>query len=63
MMNNFLFKRIDNSALVTFRIIFGLLITLEAWGAIFTGWVRKTLVEPSFTFNFIGLDFLQPLPG
>ncbi|WP_127846732.1 HTTM domain-containing protein [Psychroflexus aestuariivivens] len=62
-MNKFLFRRIDNSALVAFRIIFGLLITLEAWGAIVTGWVRKTLVEPIFTFNFIGLDFLQPLPG
>lgn len=62
-MNNWLFKHIDNSALIIFRIIFGLLCFLESIGAIFTGWVRRTLVEPDFTFNFIGFEFLQPLPG
>ncbi len=62
-MHNFLFKHIDNSALVIFRIIFGFLIFLESVGAIFTGWIKRTLIEPDFTFNFIGFDFLQPLPG
>ncbi|WP_336067932.1 HTTM domain-containing protein [Mesoflavibacter sp. CH_XMU1404-2] len=63
MLNKFLFKQIDNSSLIVFRIIFGLLCFLESVGAIFTGWVTRTLVEPKFTFNFIGFDFLQPLPG
>ncbi len=63
MLNKWLFKHIDNSSLVVFRIIFGLLCFLESVGAIFTGWVKKTLVEPEFTFNFIGLDWLQPLSG
>jgi hypothetical protein len=36
---------------------------LESVGAIFTGWVSKTLVEPKFTFSFIGFEALQPLPG
>ena len=62
-MNKFLFKQIDNTGLVLFRAVFGLLITLEAFGAIATGWVRTTLAEPSFTFNFIGFDFLQYLQG
>lgn len=62
-MNNFLFRNIDNSSLIVFRIIFGLLCFLESVGAIFTGWVDRTLTEPQFTFNFIGFDFLQPLPG
>jgi hypothetical protein len=62
-MNKLLFKQVDNSPLIVFRILFGLLIALEAWGAIATGWVRRTLVEPQFTFNFIGFDFIQPLPG
>lgn len=62
-LDKFLFKRIDNAPLVVFRIIFGLLITLEAFGAIATGWVRSTLVDPQFTFTFIGFEFLQPLPG
>lgn len=61
--NNFLFKKIDNINLVLFRTIFGMLITLEAFGAIALGWVRYTLVDPPFTFNFIGFDFLQHLQG
>ncbi|NBC57075.1 MAG: HTTM domain-containing protein, partial [Bacteroidetes bacterium] len=62
-MKNILFKRVDNSPLILFRIIFGFLIAAEAWGAIATGWIKRTLIEPEFTFNFIGFDFLQPLPG
>ena len=58
-----LFTQIDNTGLVLFRIAFGLLITIEAFGAIATGWLRRTLVEPEFTFNFIGFEWLQPLPG
>ncbi len=63
MLNKFLFKHIDNSSLIVFRIIFGLLCFLESVGAIFTGWIRRTLVDPEFTFSFIGFEWLQPLPG
>ncbi|MEO9892349.1 HTTM domain-containing protein [Aurantibacter sp.] len=63
MVNKILYTKIDNSPLIIFRIFFGLLIALESYGAIITGWVRNTLVDPIFTFNFIGFDWLQPLPG
>lgn len=62
-MNKFLFKHIDNSGLIIFRIVFGLLCFLEAFGAVLTGWIRRTLIEPDFTFSFIGFEWLQPLPG
>ncbi len=62
-MVKFLFTRIDNSALIVFRIAFGLLIFLESVGAIFTGWVERNLMQPKFTFSFIGFEWLQPLPG
>ncbi|MFK7831892.1 MAG: HTTM domain-containing protein [Winogradskyella sp.] len=62
-MTKFLFKHIDNSGLVVFRIFFGLLCFLESVGAVITGWVTRTLVEPKFTFSFIGFEWLQPLPG
>ncbi|MDO1501938.1 HTTM domain-containing protein [Winogradskyella maritima] len=62
-MKQFLNKPIDNSGLIVFRILFGLLCFLESAGAIATGWVRRNLVEPEATFNFIGFDFLQVLQG
>lgn len=62
-MNKILFKHIDNSALIVFRICFGLLCFLESVGAIATGWVHATLIKPRFTFSFIGFEWLQPLPG
>lgn len=62
-MHKFFFKHIDNSGLIIFRIVFGLLCFLESVGAVFTGWVKRTLVEPEFTFSFIGFEWLQPLPG
>ncbi|NAY92629.1 HTTM domain-containing protein [Muricauda sp. JGD-17] len=63
MLDRFLFRRIDNAQLVVFRICYGFLVSAECYGAIITGWVRKTLVEPKFTFSFIGFEWLQPLPG
>jgi len=62
-MNKFLFRYIDNTGLVLFRVVFGLLISIESFGAIATGWVRQNLVEPEYTFNFIGFEFLQSLLG
>lgn len=62
-MNRLLFTRIDNSPLLLFRMGFGVLVALECFGAIATGWVRRNLIEPEFTFTFIGFEWLQPLPG
>ncbi len=58
-----LFKAIDNSPLIVFRILFGFLIACESFGAILTGWVKRVLIDPQFTFSFIGFEWLQPLPG
>lgn len=63
MLNQFLFKKIDNSPLILFRIFFGILIACECYGAILTGWVKSNLIEPKFNFSFIGFQWLQPLPG
>jgi len=56
-------RPVDNSPLIVFRIIFGLLICLEAWGAILTGWVHKAFIHPDYTFPFIDFSWLTPLPG
>lgn len=59
----YLFEKVDNGKLIVFRIFFGLLMTIESWGAIATGWVSETFVDVSFTFNFIGFDWTQQLLG
>lgn len=58
-----LFKPVDNAALVLFRMFLGVLIFAESFGAIATGWVHTNLIAPGFTFSYIGLEWLQPLPG
>jgi hypothetical protein len=58
-----LFKAIDNSPLVVFRIFFGFLVACESFGAILTGWVKRILIDPQVTFSFIGFEWLKPLPG
>ena len=58
-----LFDRIDNSSLVAFRIGLGFMFFAESWGAILTGWVRVNMIEPKYHFGFIGLDWIDPLPG
>ncbi|NJM79755.1 MAG: HTTM domain-containing protein [Flavobacterium sp.] len=62
-MKSFLFKSIDNSPLIAFRIFFGFLLACESFGAIATGWVKLVFIEPQFTFSFIGFEWLQPLEG
>ncbi len=62
-MNQKLFTPIDNAPLIVFRIFFGLLLFAESIGAILTGWVKANFIDPEFTFSYIGLEWLQPLPG
>src|SRR5699024_10820551 len=62
-MRRIAFQQVDNTGITIFRILFGLLLLLEGFGAILTGWVREVLVVPEFTFSFIPFPFLQPLPG
>lgn len=63
MLSRLLFQKIDNSPLIIFRIFFGILVSLECFGAIATGWVRRNLVEPQYTFPFIDFAWLETLAG
>ena len=62
-MKNRLFAPIDNAPLALFRIFLGFLLACETFGAIITGWVKSNFITPKFTFSFIGMEWLQPLPG
>lgn len=63
MVQRLLFKKIDNSPLIIFRIFFGILIACECFGALLTGWVEKNLVAPRYTFPFIDFQWLEALSG
>lgn len=54
---------VSNAALAVFRILFGLLMVLESFGAIATGWVQRTYVEPRLTFPILTSDWPRALPG
>jgi len=65
-MNQFvqiMFKKVDNVQLVVFRLFFGLLMCLESWGAIATGWVKEAFVQPESTFTFMGFEWTEVLLG
>ncbi len=62
-MRDALYRPVDNAPLIAFRIMLGLLLACESFGAIFNGWVYTNLIWPKFTFSHIGMDWLQPLPG
>ena len=63
MWNSLFFRRIDNSPLIIFRIFFGILIALECFGAIATGWVQRQLITPLYTFPFIDFEWLSAFAG
>ena len=62
-LNQRLFLPTDNIGLVLFRIAFGFLMCFHCIDYLADGSVFRLYIEPPFTFNFIGFDFLQPLPG
>jgi len=56
-------QQIDNSPLIAFRIMFGIILLWQAAKHMIYGWVERLLVQPKFTFSFIWTEWLQPLPG
>ncbi len=58
-----LFREVDNSPLIFWRIWFGLILFFEAVGALALGWVSDTFVETPFTFTFIGFECLRIFHG
>lgn len=62
-LKDILFRRVDNSNVVAYRILFGLLMTCQCVTDIMSGRVKYEFIDPKFTVTFIGFGFLQPLAG
>lgn len=58
-----LWKPVDNTPLVIFRILLGFLLFFQSINDIFSDRVRTLFIEPAFTFPFMGFEWLRPLPG
>ncbi len=65
-MKNFvhkLFRPIDNAPLIVFRLIFGFIFLYELYYLLKSGWVKRTLIKPSYNFTFFGFEWLNHLMG
>lgn len=58
-----LFKPVDASSLVVFRIGFGLIMLWEVWRYWNYGWIAKYYIKPEFNFKYYGFEWVQAWPG
>src|SRR5688572_16990555 len=58
-----LFKPVDISFLVFFRILFGGIMLWEVYRYFTYGWIGRYYVEPAVTFTYYGFSWVKPWPG
>jgi len=58
-----LFKPVDISFLVFFRILFGGIMLWEVYRYFAYGWISRYFVEPVLTFTYYGFSWVKPWPG
>lgn len=62
-LQSYLEEQVDNTGLIFFRLVFGLLVIAESFGAIATGWVSRAFIQPEVIFPFIGFEWMRVLSG
>ena len=58
-----LISQVNNAQLIVFRVLLGLVLAAEGFGAILTGWVKEVYVDTQFTFTFFGFEWLDLFHG
>lgn len=58
-----LFKPVDISFLVFFRIVFGGILLWEVYRYFTHGWISRYFVEPALNFTYYGFSWVKPWPG
>jgi vitamin K-dependent gamma-carboxylase len=58
-----LFKPVDISFLVFFRIVFGAIMLWEVYRYFSFGWIRRYYIEPAVYFTYYGFSWVRPWPG
>lgn len=54
---------IDPASLIAFRVLFGLVAAVGAARFLIYGWVEQFYEEPSFFFQYLGFEWVTPLPN
>lgn len=57
-----LFVQVDNTWMVVFRILFGLIAGWEVYRYFSNGWIVRYWVAPTQHFTYYGFDWVRPLP-
>jgi hypothetical protein len=60
--SKFLFKKVPIYPLVTFRIVFGLLMIISTSRFMYLGWIEDHFVNTQFQFKYYGFEWLTLLP-
>ncbi len=58
-----LWKPVNNARLVSFRVLFGLVMSYECFGSLLNGWVKDKYIDTQYNFSFIGFEWLNVLHG
>src|SRR5262245_5845548 len=58
-----LFKPVDISFLVFFRILFGGIILWEVYRYFSYGWIARYYIDPAVNFTYYGFSWVKPWPG
>ncbi|HKR61124.1 MAG TPA: HTTM domain-containing protein, partial [Pyrinomonadaceae bacterium] len=58
-----LFKPVDISFLVFFRILFGGILLWEVYRYFTYGWIGRYYVEPAVNFSYYAFSWVKPWPG
>lgn len=56
-------KPVNNSRLIAFRVLFGMVMVMECIGSIINGEVKHRFIDTHYNFTFIGFDWLNVLHG
>jgi vitamin K-dependent gamma-carboxylase len=58
-----LFKPVDISFLVFFRLVFGAIMLWEVWRYFTYDWIRRYYIEPAIYFTYYGFGWVKPWPA
>ena len=61
-MRTYLFQKTSIAPLITFRIVFGLLMMYSTIRFIAKGWIDSHLIAPKIHFTYFGFAWVKPLP-